>query len=436
MPGLLRLLPVRVVLIGVVFAIGLSACAGLVLEPTPSPPTPTPTPAGARQVEVYTTWTGGADAEALAALVAVFTAAHPDIAFLHSSRPGSSADEVAAAVRFRLQAGNSPDSWQSPNSRDLIAGYAEAGLIEPLNFLFVRQGWTQVLPADLLGYLGVGENLYIVPVAVRRLNLLWYRADLLAAVNGVVPTDFDTFLADLEALKAAGTTNPLALGDAETALALFETVLLAQTGPTGYRDLVTGRGDWAGPDVGAAIERFRQLLNYAESAERSWPETAASLLAGQTVFLVAGDGIRSLFPESSLQPHGPIGWTLTPGTEGVFLFAAEGFVLASTGPHPREAIAWLTTVGSQAGQDALNSRRHSLSPRRDADPTRYDAYGRMALRDWQTHTLVGSLTYGVTADPLWRAAVTTAIAEFVRHRDAGLLQKALAEACRNPGPCP
>ncbi len=436
MPGLLRSLSVRIVRIGAVFAIGLSACTGFVLEPTPSPPSPTPTPAGPSQVDVFTTWTSGADAEALTALVAVFSAMHPDITFIHSSRPGSSAEEVAAAVRFRLQAGDSPDSWQGPSSRDLIAGYAEAGLIEPLNFLFVRQGWTQALPANLLTYLGVDENLYVVPVAVRRLNLLWYRADLLATVSGVVPTDFDTWLADLEALKAAGLDKPLALGAPETALHLLETLLLAQIGPEGYRNLVTGRGDWADPEVGAAIDRFNQLLNYADIAERSWSETAASLLAGQTAFLVAGDEVRSALAGSSLQPHGPIGWMPMPGTEGVFLFAVEGFVLASVGPHRHEAIAWLTTVGSQAGQDALNPRRHSLSPRRDADPTPYDAYSRAALRDWQTHTLVGSLTHGVTADSLWRAALTTAVAEFVRNRDAGMLQKALAETCRDPGPCP
>lgn len=439
MPGSLRLPAVLVLLIGTVLAVGLTACTGFVpeaSEATPLPPNATPTPAGARQVEVYTTWTTGADAEAFAALVEVFTAAHPDIALIHPPRPGSSADEVAAAVRFRLQAGDSPDSWQGQGSRDLMAGYAEAGLLEPVNFLFVREGWSEVLPAELLPYLGLAENLYVVPVAVQRLNLLWYRSDLLVSVNGVVPTDFDSFLADLEALKAAGMAKPLALGGAETALHLFETVLLAQTGPAVHRDLVMGRGDWASPAVGAAIERFAQLLNYADIAERSWPETAASLAAGQTAFLVAGDGVRSAFAAPGLQPDGPIAWTPMPGTDGVFLFAAEGFVLAGVAPHRREAIDWLTTVGSQAGQDALNPRRYSLSPRRDADPLRYDAYGRMALRDWQTHTLVGSLTYGVAADSMWRAAVAAAIAEFVRSRDAGILQRALVNACRDPGPCP
>jgi glucose/mannose transport system substrate-binding protein len=436
MPGLLRLPSVLIMLMGMVLAGGLTACTGFVPEPTPLPPNPTSTPVGARQVEVYTTWTTAAEAEAFAALVEVFTAEHPDIALIHPPRPGSSADEVAAAVRFRLQAGDSPDSWQGRGSRELIADYAEAGFLEPVNFLFVRQGWTDVLPPDVLPYLGTAENLYVVPVAVRRLNLLWYHADRLAGVNGVVPTDFDTLLADLEALKAAGMAKPLALGGTETALHLFETVLLAQTGPGVYRDLVAGRGDWAGPEVGAAIERFAQLLNYADMAERTWSETAASLLAGQTAFLVAGDGVRSAFPEQSRQPHGPIGWTLMPGTDGVFLFATEGFVLAGVAPHRREAIAWLTTVGSQAGQDALNPRRYTLSPRRDADPARYDAYGRMALRDWQTHTLVGSLTYGVAADATWRTAVAGAVEAFLRNRDAGLLQRALVNACRDLGPCP
>lgn len=436
MPGLSRLSAVLVVLIGAVLVGGLTACTGFVPEPTALPSLPTTTPAGAREVEVYTTWTTAADAEAFAALAEVFAAEHPDITLIHPPRPGSSADEVAAAVRFRLQAGDSPDSWQGRGGRELIAGYAEAGLLEPVNFLFVREGWTEVLPADLLPYLGLGENLYVVPVAVRRLNLLWYRADLLAGVNAPVPTDFETLLADLEALKAAGMAKPLALGDTETALHLFEIVLLAQTGPAVYRDLVTGRGNWADPAVGAAIERFAQLLNYADIAERSWPEMAASLLAGQTAFLVAGDGVRSAFAAQSLQPDGPIGWTPMPGTDGVFLFASEGFVLAGVAPHRREALDWLTAVGSQAGQDALNPRRHSLSPRRDADLAAYDAYGRAALHDWQTHTLVGSLTYGVAADSMWRAAVAAAVEEFVRSRDAGILQRALVNACRDPGPCP
>lgn len=436
MPGLSRLSAVFVVIMGAVLVGGLTACAGFAPEATPLPPPVAPTPKGVREVEVYTTWTTGADAEAFAALAAVFAAAHPDITLIHPPRPASSTEEIAAAVRFRLQAGDSPDSWQGRGGRELIAGYAEAGLLEPVNFLFVREGWNEVLPSDLLPYLGTGENLYVVPVAVQRLNLLWYRADLLAGVNAAVPTDFDTLLADLEALKAAGMAKPLALGDTATALHLFETVLLAQIGPAVYRDLMTGQGNWADPAVGAAIERFAQLLNYADIAERSWPETAASLLAGQTAFLVAGDGIRGAFPEQSLQPRGPIGWTLAPGTDGVFLFASEGFVLAGVAPHRREAIDWLATVGSRAGQEALNSRRHSLSPRRDADPAAYDAYGRAALRDWQTHTLVGSLTYGVTADPMWQMAVAAAVEAFIGSRDAGIFQRALVNACRDPGPCP
>ncbi len=65
---------------------------------------------------------------------------------------------------------------------------------------------------------------------IHRANVLWYNPKVLAEYNVAVPTDFASFVAALEALKAAGMESPLSLGEAWTEVHMFETILLAPVG--------------------------------------------------------------------------------------------------------------------------------------------------------------------------------------------------------------
>jgi glucose/mannose transport system substrate-binding protein len=316
--------------------------------------------------------------------------------------------------------------------------YADAGLLEPVDFLFAQYGWSEALPSQLLPLLRRGGNLYAAPLAIHRTNVLWYHPRPLAQ-NGIAPpTTQAEFLAALAALKAAGMEAPLALAEPWTATHLFETLLLAALGPAAYAGLWTGATDWNAPEVTAAIEQFAALLTFsnADAAGLTWEQAAQRLSDGQAAFLVMGDWADGFFRRQGLRPGEDYAWRPAPGTDGAFQFLVDGFVLPVGAPHRAAAVAWLRLAGSKAGQDAYNSIAGSIPARRDADRRRYSPYQQEAMSDWAADALVGSLTHGVVTTANWQAEITHALEQFQLSQDVAILQATLAGACSHAGACP
>ncbi len=413
-----------------------SACLGP--QPTPEmlAPTVTPPPSDP-EIEVFTWWTAAGEVEALDALVGVFQSRYPGIDFIDAAIAGSAGENARAALAARLQDYRPPDSWQAHAGQE-IAPYADAGLLEPINFLFEQYGWLAVLPPQLISLISQEGNIYSMPVGIHRANVLWYNPDLLAQNGIALPTTQAEFLAALETLKVAGMEAPLALAEPWTDTHLFETLLLAALGPKAYAGLWTGVTDWNSPDVMAAIEQFTAVLGYvnADANDLTWQQAAQRLSDGQAAFYVMGDWADGYYRSRGLTLSEDYDWTPVPGTSGVFQFLADSFVLPVGAAHRQAAIAWLTVAGSKVGQDAFNTLKGSIPARRDADRQRYGAYQQAAMSDWNTNALVGSLSHGVVATDAWRSEIEEALQQFRATGDAAVLQATLAAACRTSGPCP
>ena len=104
------------------------------------------------------------------------------------------------------------------------------------------------------------------------------------------------------------------------------------------------------------------------------------------------------------------------------------FTLPKGAKHRDAAEKWLIECGSVDGQDAFNPQKGSVPARTDIDKSKYTGYLAKALADWQSPstTVVGSLTHGVVANTAWNAAIDTALAAFVRDRDATTFASAVA----------
>ena len=201
------------------------------------------------EVEVFSWWTGGGEAAGLDAMIKVFNAKYPDITFVNAAVAGGAGTNARAVLATRLQAGDSPDSWQGHAGQELIGTYVAADQLEALNFLFEQEGWLEVMPETLIPLISNDGNIYSVPVNIHRANVLWYNPTILADNGVAVPTSLDEWFAAMDTLKAAGVETPLAMGEQWTALHLFETIMLASMGPDAYDAIWTGAGDWAAADV-------------------------------------------------------------------------------------------------------------------------------------------------------------------------------------------
>ncbi len=405
-------------------------------EPMPEAPQPEAGGDDMNQVEVFSWWTGGGEAAGLEAMVEVFAQQYPDIEFINAAVAGGAGTNARAVLATRLQAGDAPDSFQGHAGQELIGTYVAANQLEPLNFLYEENGWLDVMPPTLIPLISQDDNIYSVPVNIHRANVLWYNPGLLEANGVTVPTTMDEWIAAMETLQAAGVT-PLSMGEQWTAMHLFETVMLSSLGAEGYNGLWDCSTDWSSPEVTAGLENFSTVLNFTNSdaASLTWQDASQLVVNGDAAFNVMGDWAEGYFRELGMTPNNEYGWAPVPGSDGVFQFLSDSFVLPTGAPHREAAIAWLTVSGSREGQDAFNPVKGSIPARNDADRSLYGEYLLSAMDDWASDTIVGSLTHGVVAKDTWKSEIDTALGLFLADRNVENFQSALSQAVQNAGIC-
>ncbi|MBK9208466.1 MAG: carbohydrate ABC transporter substrate-binding protein [Anaerolineales bacterium] len=393
-------------------------------------------PATTGSVEVFSWWTGGGEAAGLEAMIGVFGAQYPDIEFVNAAVAGGAGTNARAVLATRLQAGDPPDSWQGHAGQELIGTYVDGGQIEALNDLYESQGWLEVMPETLIPLISKDGNIYSVPVNIHRANVLWYNPAVLEA-NGVeVPTNMDEWFAAMDTLQTAG-VQPLALGEQWTKMHLFETVLLGTLGADAYNGLWDGSTDWGSAEVKGALDNYAKVLTYAnsDSSSLSWQDAAQLVINGDAAFNVMGDWAEGYFRELGKAPMTDYGWAATPGSDGVFQFLSDSFVLAVGAPDADAATAWLTVAGSKEGQEAFNPVKGSICARTDCDKSLFGEYLQSAMDDWSSNTVVGSLTHGVVANDSWKTEIDTALGLFIADSNVDGFQAALVAACASSGPC-
>jgi glucose/mannose transport system substrate-binding protein len=391
---------------------------------------------GASQVEIFSWWTAGGEADGLEAMFAVFAEEYPDYEIVNAAVAGGAGTEARAVLATRLSQDDPPESWQGHAGQELIGTYVAAGEIEPLNDLFEEEGWLDVMPEGLIEQISQDGDIYSVPVNIHRANVLWYVPANLEEWGVEVPTTWDQFLEVAADLDSQGVT-PLALGFQWTAMHLLETVLLGELGPDGYNALWDGSGDWSSAEVTGALETYAAVLEYTndDASTIEWDAAAQLVADGDAAFQVMGDWAEGYFKTQEMEPETDFGWAPAPGTDGVFQFLSDSFVLPAGVGNREGALAWLRVAGSLGGQDAFNPLKGSIPARSDGDRSLYDAYLTSAMDDWESDTVVGSLAHGVVANDAWKAEIDTAIGLFLSDRDVTALQEALVAACSSEGTC-
>jgi len=251
-----------------------------------------------------------------------------------------------------------------------------------------------------------------------------------------VPATWDEFLAVAATLEAAGIT-PLAMGEQWTSMHLFETVMIGSLGADGWEALWDGSGDWASSDVTDALDTFAAVLGYTndDASTLAWDKAADLVVSGDAAFTIMGDWAEGYFKSLELEPETGFAWAPAPGTDGIFDFLSDSFVLPVDAKNAEGATAWLKVAGSKAGQDAFNPIKGSIPARSDADRSLYDVYLQSAMDDWAADRVTGSLTHGVVANDAWKAKVDTALGLFLSDLDVAALQTALVDACTSDGAC-
>lgn len=404
------------------------------VEETEAPAEEVEAPAEKVQVEIFSWWTTGGEANGLQKLMDQFNSEHENAEVFNAAVAGGAGSNAKAVLKTRMLGGDPPDSFQVHMGHELIDTWVTTGYMEPLDDVYETYGLNEAFPQGVLDIVSYDGHPWSVPVNIHRSNVLWYNKTVFAD-NGIekAPETWDEFIATAETLKAAGIT-PLALGDNGpwAAAHLFEDILAGVLGAEGYNGLWNGATSWDDAKVTEALNTFRTVLSYVneDHSALSWDQANQYVIDGKAAMTIMGDWCDGDYVAKGFTDYG---WAPVPGTKGVYVALSDTFGLPKNSKNPELTKEFLGVLGSKEGQEAFNILKGSICARTDCDYSAFDAYLQSSAADWQVDTIVPSVVHGAAASEGWVTSYTDAVAAFVTNKDVAAAQSALIQAAVDAG---
>ena len=425
------------------------------------------TPTANGSIDVLSWWTSTSESSALNVLVDSYEKQNPGTSVDETAVVGGGGSQAHVVLATRIAHGDPPDVWQSLVGGNITAWH-NAGAVGDVSSLFTDEVKAQ-LPENVLSSVSVDGKQYAAPLSAHRANVLMYNRDVLKGAGIAEPGEgytLDQFLADLEALKAKGTT-PLCIGGADSisTAGLFEAVLLATVGKEGWERIEADRFDWSGQEVQTALSTFGRLMDYTDATGKNntWSEASGRLAAGECGFYQMND---SAFAESTAlndsgaaasaapsagadasasaeAPSGapsagasagaastdasPVAATVFPGTEGMFLMVVDSFVVSSSTDNRDGANAFLTTALDPQVETDFCKVKGCVPVRNDADVSSLTPYQQQTADALRSQTVLNSISYGEVTSPAMQDGFFQAVKNYIATRDAASFNRILTE---------
>lgn len=382
-------------------------------------------------VGIFTWWADGSEKEALDALVALFKKNYPNDNFVNLAVAGGAGSNAKAKLASDLANGNPPDSFQGHAGAELT-DYIDNNQVEPVDDLLAELGGASVFPKTLLDLITVGGHIYSIPCDIHRANMIWTNTSLLSKAGVTAdPANVAEWLADLEKIKGSGVNTPLSIGGTWTQTELLESILAADLGQQKYTALFSKSSSWTGSDVTQAIEDFKKVLTYANTASDGddWPAPTDMVINGQAAYNLMGDWALAEFTSKG-QTYGKefSAFPLNGNGEKLFDFLADSFTLPVGAKNPGGTKDWLHLVGGAEGQLTFNLKKGSIPPRTDVPSSSFPEYQQKTMASFKSDKIVPSIAHGAAVSLAWSSEINTAVSQFYQSRNTAALQSALAAA--------
>ena len=423
------------------------------------------TPTANGSIDVLSWWTSTSESSALNVLVDRYEKQNPGTSVDETAVVGGGGSQAHVVLATRLAHGDPPDVWQSLVGGNITAWH-NAGAVGDVSSLFTDEVKAQ-LPENVLSSVSVDGKQYAVPMSAHRANVLMYNRDVLKGAGIAEPGEgytLDQFLADLDALKASGTT-PLCVGGADSisTAGLFESVLLATIGKEGWERIEADRFDWSGQEVQTALNTFGRLIDYTDATGKNntWSEASGRLAAGECGFYQMNDsafaestalnddsgatagaapstGTNVDTPSSAAPSAGasagaastdasPVAATVFPGTEGMFLMVVDSFVVSSSTDNRDGANAFLTTALDPQVETDFCKVKGCVPVRNDADVSSLTPYQQQTADALRSQTVLNSISYGEVISPAMQDGFFQAVKNYISTRDSSSFGRILTD---------
>lgn len=380
-------------------------------------------PADKNTVEIYSWWTAGGEAQALAHLIDLYKEQYKGRDVLNSTA-NSPSDKVADAfdtMKERLAAGDPPDSWQAILGKNLVSytqfvpADAKAGT-EPVNTtldltsLYKSEKWNDKFPPGVLAAMKDGAGTYAVPLSVGRINELFYNKAIFDKYNLSPPETLDDLFAIGEALKGEvdADDNPIIPmvissgydvphAEAWPVRFVFDAVLMSEPNGVQFRqDYYSGKADPADPAYLQGATDFVKLLTMytnagnedlakagtdAHALKLQWEGAADMVHSGRAAMFLHGNWVKAYLESKGDVADTDFGVVQFP--RDAFVYAGDSFVVSKDAPHMDAAVDFLKLIGDPDAQASFNKKKGALPARVDADTSDYDTIGQQEANDFK-----------------------------------------------------
>lgn len=366
-------------------------------------------------------WYRGSDAEAIAKLGQMFTAAGGK--WEQTAIAGHTANTIAK-LRADVIAGNAPPAVQLKGPE--IAEWAATGLTANINEVAKANNWDAVVAPQLIKVMKPQDAWVAAPMNIHRVNWMWGSKKAMDKV-GVkeMPRTWDEFNAVAEKMKAAG-IYPVAHSSQDWIDATLLDDIVYGMDIELYRKafIALDLDALRGPGMAAAFDQLRKMVGWTDGgmAGRDWDAVMPMFTSGQSGFLFQGDWAIGTFNGGGLK-------------EGVDYLCSES-------PHNRRDTGFILNSDSViffkqkdpdfiAGQDLLaklimspefqtifNQAKGSIPARMDVDlskgfnPCQQKSQADLAAAV-KGGTLVVSMAHNMAVPQKFRGVMLEVITEFV-----------------------
>jgi ABC-type glycerol-3-phosphate transport system substrate-binding protein len=255
------------------------------------------------------------------------------------------------AIRSGAAAGEKPAlfTWYTGGQlQQLVAAHQVAST----SSIWKEEIASGMLPASLEKYYTVGNQQYCVPETLDYWGM-YYNKKIFAKYGLTVPSTWNQLMSDAAALKAHGQT-PFYEVDSTFAFVWFE-LLLGQSDPTAYNQLISGKISFTSPPVVSAMSQWKSLIDKGYMSDPTLITNQQTLLAeGKVAMVPSGTWLNSSF--SSLNfPSSQYGFFLIPNVnpslrKDVTFFETSPLCASpgtSTTNNAQKVLRWWDTAAPQ-----------------------------------------------------------------------------------------
>jgi len=303
------------------------------------------------------------------------------IAWQDAAIPGGAGLGAGKVLKGRVLAGDAPEVTQLIGPS--IAEWADLGLLLELDNVADAGAWNSFLFPTIQALVVHRRHVVAAPLGIHRVNTLYYNRPLFDRLKLAPPTTWRQFEEVARRLRAAGVAPLAQSSEAWQVAALFENLVLAESGPAFYRELFVQRSPAAAADrrTHEALLRLRAIKGWigGDLAERTWPEVVHQFARGQAGMMIMGDWAKAELAEHKALPERDFGCAAAPGTADYHLYSVDTLAMFAGGYRhmgAQEQMARLmVTPGVQA---SFNQLKGGVPVRRDADPGAMDSCARQS----------------------------------------------------------